>query len=598
MKYQLSPGTLCLLSLAYVGAVFVADVFGQERLDDTESQMSLRKSAETREYQGQAFQGENRQIVPGDSLWRVLVQEKNLPEKKFGQYVVLIQRLNPQLKNTSILKVGDTLFIPMRPDEIFMTPSSVSKNVVAPSESFGQGSVKQYRVKRGNHLYQILRDQLGIKDQRQLAVYFALVKDLNPQRKEWDTLQEGEMIRLPTADSNKALTAENAPLPPAGTGNSVQSGQSIIPLTEILPAPRTPVALDHARRLLVRDNLPLLEQVLNAFGGEVKTDGQEVFALKDGTVKIDRRSYPIISNRKVQQKVILDTGEQIPPSLRKRLESPDAGASVLSLAMAANLHDAVSQLLSRLGYQALPNDRAIIVQEGDVSVESRGTWMALAPEESDKAQELFIVTITDQAGEIPEYLEQHLSAKGLHLKDVVLASSFQRPVIKTERTWRTADVRIWPREKSDKIDALLLAYGIPFAAEKTQAVELGEGLQLETRSDRTFDSKGQQIGLFFQPVDPEIKNLLQQRQRMKVVELDLSAMSAREIISRVLGELGDQTVYRQHRFSTDVGNKDRVNISTSGFWLRNRSMFLTDRQIPTFLHQFFFEKGLELVYFE
>src|SRR5687767_12423125 len=139
MNYQLSPGTLCLLSLALVGAVFVADVCGQERLDDTESQMSLRKSAETREYQGQAFQGENRQIVPGDSLWRILVQEKNLPEKKFGQYVALIQRLNPQLKSTSILKVGDTVFIPMRLDEIFVTPSSVSKNVVAPSESFGQG---------------------------------------------------------------------------------------------------------------------------------------------------------------------------------------------------------------------------------------------------------------------------------------------------------------------------------------------------------------------------------------------------------------------------------------------------------------------------
>jgi hypothetical protein len=598
MNYQLSPGTLCLLSLALVVTVFVADVCGQERPDDTESQMSLRKSAETREYQGQAFQGENRQIVPGDSLWRILVQEKNLPEKKFGQYVALIQRLNPQLKNTSILKVGDTLFIPMRPDEILVTPSSVSKNVVAPSEFFGQGFVKEYRVKRGNHLYQILRDQLGIKDQRQLAVYFALVKDLNPQRKEWDTLQEGEMIRLPTADSNKVLTAENAPLPAAGTRNSVQSGQSIIPLTEILPTPRTPVALDHARRLLVRDNLPLLEQVLNAFGGEVKTDGQEVFALKDGTVKIDRRSYPIISNRKLQQKVILDTGERIPASLRKRLESPDAGATVLSLAAAANLQEAVSQLLPRLGYQALPNDRSIVVQEGDVSVESRGTWMALAPEESGKAQEVFIVTITDQAGEIPEYLGEQMSAKGLHLKDVVLASSSGRSPMTSERPRRSAEIKIWPREKSDKIDALLLAYGISFSVAEMQAIELGEGLRFESRSDRVFDSRGQQIGLFFQPVEPEIKKVLQQRQRMKVVELDLSTLSAKEIINRMLGELGDQTVYRQHRFSADTGNNDRVNISTSGFWLRNRSMFLTDRQIPTFLHQFFFEKGLELVYFE
>ena len=83
-----------------------------------------------------------------------------------------------------------------------------------------------------------------------------------------------------------------------------------------------------------------------------------------------------------------------------------------------------------------------------------------------------------------------------------------------------------------------------------------------------------------------------------MIELDLSSMSAKEIITRVLGELRDQTVYREHKFSADSGNKDRVNISTAGFWLRNRSIFLTDRQIPPSLHRFFFEKGLDLVYFD
>ena len=99
-------------------------------------------------------------------------------------------------------------------------------------------------------------------------------------------------------------------------------------------------------------------------------------------------------------------------------------------------------------------------------------------------------------------------------------------------------------------------------------------------------------------MEPEIKRVLQQKQGIKVVELDLSTMSAKEIISRVLGELRDQSVYRQHTFSAGFGNKDRVNISTAGFWLSNSSIFLTDRQIPTSLHRFFFEKGWDLVYFE
>jgi hypothetical protein len=313
-------------------------------------------------------------------------------------------------------------------------------------------------------------------------------------------------------------------------------------------------------------------------------------------VRIDKASYPIVLNRKLQQRVILDTGERLPASLRKNFESPAAGASVLSLTAGANLQETVSQLLSRLGYQALPSDRPIIIQQGDVTLEALGTWIAVAPEESGKAQEIFIITVSDQADEIPEYLREQLSAKGVHLKEVVLASSSQPQTATNEATRLTGDVKIWPREKSEKIDALLLAYGIPFGVAETQSIEMGEGLRFETQLDRIFESQGQRIGLFFHQVQPEIKKALQQG--MKVVELDLSSMSAKEIITRVLGELRDQTVYGEHKFSAATRNKDRVNIRTAGFWLRNRSIFLTDRQIPASLHRFFFEKGLELIYFD
>ena len=597
MKYRLSDKSLGL-PIALFTAVIVADVSGQEKFDSTESQMTLRKSAETREYKGNTVQGENRRIGPGDSLWRILIQERGLAQKKFNQYVIIVQGLNPQMKSASILKVGDTVFVPMNPDEVLVAPAIAATGKIAPSESFANGLTLEYRVKRGNYLYQILREQLKITDERELARYYELVKDLNPQRNEWNVLQEGEIIRLPTADKAGAVLAENPLTSAPGRESLAQSFQPIIPTPKILPAPRAPLALDHARRLLARENLPLLEQVLNTIGLEVQSDGDELFALKSGTVRIDRASYPIVFNRKLQQRVILDKGERIPASLRKNLESPDGGASVLSLTAGANLQETVSQLLSRLGYQALPSDRPIVVQEGDVAFEARGTWIAVAPEESGKAQEVFIITITDQAGEIPEYLREQLSLKGVHLKEVVLTSSSRDSTSDNEARRPGAEVKIWPREKSEKIDALLLAYGITFGVAEPQSINLEEGLRIETRSDRIFESKGQRIGLFFQQVEPEIKRVLQQQQGMKVVELDLSTMSAKEIISRVLGELRDQSVYRQHTFSAGSGNKDRVNISTAGFWLSNRSIFLTDRQIPTSLHRFFFENGLDLVYFE
>jgi hypothetical protein len=596
MRYQMSDTAVSLVSIALSTAMLVAEVFGQEQIDRAESQLTLRKAAETREYKGAMVQGENRRIAPGDSLWRILIQERGLAQRKFSQYVIVVQGLNPRMKSASLLKVGDTVFIPMRPDEVLVVPSTVAAGGTALNESLGNGLTTDYRVKRGNHLYQILREQLKITDEKELATYYALVKDLNPQRKEWDVLQEGDVIQLP-ADKTGGLVAQNASSLAPGPENLAESYEASAP-SQNSTAARASLPLDHARRLLAQENLPLLAQVLNTVGIEIESDGDEVFPLPNGTVRLDKASYPIVSNRKLQQRVILDTRERLPTSLRKSFESPDAGTSVFSLATGANLHETVSQLLSRLGYQALPSDRPISIQQADVALEAMGTWIAAAPEESGKPQEIFIITVTDQADEIPEYLREQLSAKGVHLKEVILASSSQPQTTTNETTRLTGEVKIWPREKSEKIDALLLAYGIPFGVAEPHSVEMGEGLRFETQTDRVFESKGQRIGLFFHQVQPEIKKALQQRQGIKVVELDLSSMSAKEIITRVLGELRDDAVYREHKFSADSNNKDRVNISTAGFWLRNRSIFLTDRQIPPSLHRFFFEKGLDLVYFD
>ena len=76
----------------------------------------MRKSINTANYQGREVEGEDRQIGRGDSLWRILVEEKGVPGKTFRSYVVIIRGLNPQLKNLDVLRVGDKIFIPLRPD--------------------------------------------------------------------------------------------------------------------------------------------------------------------------------------------------------------------------------------------------------------------------------------------------------------------------------------------------------------------------------------------------------------------------------------------------------------------------------------------------
>ena len=149
--------------------------------------------------------------------------------------------------------------------------------------------------------------------------------------------------------------------------------------------------------------------------------------LKDGTVRVDRTSYPVVYNPKLNQRIILDPDEKIPVALKSKLTDPSTyRPAFYPVTGTASLQESVNQLLARLGYQSLPTDRPVVIQEGGIAIEAKGNWMALAPEENNKAQEIFVIALTDNPQDIPDYLRKKLATRGLHFKDILLAVSSSR----------------------------------------------------------------------------------------------------------------------------------------------------------------------------
>ena len=592
---------LLFLSLAMVMKIH-AQESSRDRGQNETGELTLQKTAQSREYQGRDVEGEEKRVGPGDTLWRMLVKEKGLPEKRFSQYLVIIRGLNPQIKQIDVLRIGDTVFIPLRPDDLLGAPP-VSAKTEAQRSPVTRGAIKEYRVKQGEHLYQILREQLGISTDREVALYYALVKDLNPERKNWDALVGGDVIRLPFAGKSTefAITERK------GTA-AIESKQETAPIKEISPpssvgqtkqdnSPKPIIlSLDYAKQLPAKENVALLGQVVESLGNEVRGDGQETLTLRDGTFRIDRTSYPVVYNPKFHQRIILDPDVKIPDSLKSKLTDPSVYTAVFPVTRTASLQESVNQLLSRLGYQSLPTDRPVVIQEAGISIEAKGNWIVLAPIESNKAQDIFVIALTDNPQDIPDYLRKELSTRGLHFKDILLAASSSQSAVAEVSKESAPSVKYWPREKKEFVDAMLLSFSVPFGVSETLSIELGQGLRVDVPCDRTFERNGKRTGLFFRRLEPEIKKVFQEKEKMKVIELDLPVLEHKEIMVRLLTELGEQVVYREHRFSASA-SKDRLNITAWGFLLDKRGMFVTDREIPESLHRFFFEKGLEIVYF-
>jgi hypothetical protein len=576
--------------------------------------MSLRKSVVTRQFQSREFAGEEREIGRGETLWRILVGEKGLPERQFYSYLVVIRGLNPQIKSLDVLRVGDRIFIPLRLDDPGRAVASATTGAAARQGPDGQ--TYEYRVKEGEHLYRILREQLKLSDERRLAEYYALVKDLNPGRQNWDTLEQGEVIRLPVPE--RAVTTAK-PIGDESQSRSAKSGSSITvaqgesrPVAPSSPemiivasepaanAPSAPVLPMPAQVLAspARENMQLFARVAEALGSELQQSGEEVVPLPDGAVRLDKTSYPVVHHAVLSQRIVIDPDGQIPPSLKSKLSDPSVGTPILAMANGLSVDEAVRQLLVGLGYQLLPGERPIVVQEAGVAVEAKGDWMALAPHVSNRTQEMLVINVTDAREEqIPDYLKRALAKHGLDFREIPLPGRGHEAVPNAglnERRHESARTRSLPASKAEMIDDLLLSFGIAFGVAETLTVELGNGLRLDQRADRIFEWSGKRTGLFFKPLDAVVRQALQERHGMRTLEMSIDALSARDVVARLLHSLDDQAVYREHRFAAAP---ERLTLKAWGFHVPRKGMFVTDREIPSELHRFFFEKGMEIVYF-
>ena len=538
---------------------------------EEKGQLRLRKTVKTRDYQGKAVEGEERVVGAGDSLWRILIQEKGLSEKRFGRYLLLIGSLNPDLKRLDVLRVGDTIFIPTRPDEI------LGIQLVS-----GKAETKVYRVKRGDYLYKILRQQFGIQEEKQIHSAVSQVKELNPRKKNWNLLLVGEAILFPGKVS--------AP--------SVAAAPTVKPAAESVEI----VGLDYGRKLPVGENLALLSQVVGALGSETNREGEETLPLQEGMIRIDRNVFPIIHNPKLARKVVLDLEGKMPASIRANVEAQGAGTGVVPVKKGASLHEAANSLLSHLGFQSLPQNQPIVIQDAGVGLQVKGEWMVTTPEESGGRQEIWIISLTDLAGKSPDYLTEYLSLKGMNLKEILIPFSpvsVASPSSGSRGQGATGQLERWPADKIALVDAFLQSYQISFSNDREISLSLREGIRMDTKVDRFFEFGGKKFALIFRPAGVDVKKGLEEKEGVRAVELDLSSLSSRNLISRLLDALGERAVYREHRFPAgEGGGRDRVVLTVHGFFLAHRSMLLTDREIPKGLELFFGEKGLRVIYFQ
>ena len=538
----------------------------QTKTPEQSPQLRLEKTVKSRVYQGKTIGGEERLIKPGESLWQILVREKRLPERRFAQYVAVIEALNPRLKGFKSLPAGQTIFIPNRPDDLLAS---------APPPK--TGATYAYRVKPGDYLYKLLREQMGAETSEQLRDASQQIKDLNPRKKSWETLLAGETIILPSKGQGGATDAPEAP-------------KTIVV-----------VGSDFAKKLPARKNVNLLEQIMGDLGNTLQKEGEETLSTGQGKVRINLASYPMIRNPQTARRVLLDLEGKISPSLQKEMEKTDSTVSIVAIRPGASVHDAINQLLSRLGFEFIPADRPMVISEGGTGVRVSGEWVVTAPDATGDNHEVLVINLTDSNGTTPDSLKNYLSSRGTMLKEILLPAAYavsDSPSAGARNPPPAGSIQNWPSGKEGLVDAVLGAFQISFSGAHKVSLTVGEGIQVDAQVDRLFEYHGKTIALLYAPVPEETKKALGESEKAYPVDLDVKALSPRDLISRILATLGEKSIYEENRFSVfgDPG-KSRLVVTLSGFYLPDRSLLITDGRIPQPLQRFFLDKGLRVASF-
>ena len=550
---------------------------GKGDAQEAPAQLEMRRSVKTREYQGQNVAGEERVVKPRDTLWRILVVEKGLSDKRFARYVFLVTQLNPNLKKADVLQVGDTLFIPIQPDEMLGLKSLPGAGP-APAIAADKDATIMYEVKSGDQLFKVLRDQAGIP-QAEIKGAIERAKALNPQKKNWDTLLVGEKLRLPAR------------------------GAAAVPVEQAvaMPGETRPVGVDYGRKISAQENLEVLQSVMSALGRQTQLDGEEVVKLKEGTVHIDRKAYPIVQSPG-GPRALLDMQNRITAALRAKMEADAPGLPVVSVKKGASLHETVASLLARLGFQSLPANQPVVIQDSGVAVQVKGEWMVTTPDDGGAMAQVMVVSLTDAPSQTPDYLKDYLSMKGMSLKEILL----QRPnptQAPTSASAATGDpnksfrIEKWPNAGPALVDALLADYGITTTSGASVSVMLRDGIRMDTKADRMFEYSGKKVALSFRTLGEDMTKPMEQNDGMRVIELDLAKLPSRELVGRLLTALGESAAYREQRFPANDRAKERLTLAVSGYYLPERSLLITDRDIPKDLEPFFAEKGMRVVKF-
>ena len=391
-------------------------------------------------------------------------------------------------------------------------PHLVFRTAVVVQSADGE-TVRAWRhtVKRGEHLWRILRREFAMQDQ-DIARFCALAQRLNPQLRNLDALQPGQRLLLPFALTPDNATVQTA-LPTAETRTLV-----VGPGEHLARMLRTPC--DLCDRVIFD---PQFIQRLHAANPHIADldrleVGQRLIIPLPGPARqcaLRRRMQPALEQvvRALGGRALAGAaaGQYVLPGGRcVRVRYHDAAppaataAHVVAITPQDDIPGLIDKLVAACGFYQVQRNGAMTLHRDRLHVRLAGDWVLFHDATCRRATVISLEAAGAASLEAP--LRQYLTGIGVRLVQVAPSGTVldPAPIAVADRPARGG------LSDAEVVDALLTAGGVPFERSVPSGIyqTMYAGAQHEVVLDRLFYRRGARCVIDFQGLPPRICSTL------------------------------------------------------------------------------------------
>jgi len=360
-------------------------------------------------------------VKPDDWVLKIFRQKGEIAHKDFRDFLGIFERLNPHVPDIDLIRVGQSIDIPLRKLEHGTLPGQASGVVTIPFVSLARVTdvvhqhAQHHQVQRGDTVSKLIAERFGSFGSRSYEEGIKLFQAANPEVTDLNRIYAGQRLYLPDPSIREeswyaALYDEKGNLkeqvdrdgvgsPAASGGRPADSGGVHPPLFEQPDTSTAPV--------------DALARTADTLGGNFRVKGT-YFVPRPGEpdFEIDLSRHPLLELR--DGKVLFSQDGRIMDKSRSEMESIWPQAHVVSYdeqTSVAELLGAVFNTLDETG----DHSGEVGFHDQGVHVVVRAKWIKI---QNDQRQ-LCVTPIAEPGERTPDSMLRYIEQHGIVLKEVL-----------------------------------------------------------------------------------------------------------------------------------------------------------------------------------